>query len=155
VLYRRYGHLVERRCRDIVGPADARDAAHETFARAASKLESFRAESERIAWLYRISTNVCLNLLRDRGRRDAAWLEAVDHARPRQTSGERVAEREAALRAERNRADELTRALVVHVYIDEMSQGEAADLLGCSRATANTRLGAFRERARALIGDQP
>jgi RNA polymerase sigma-70 factor (ECF subfamily) len=155
-IYRRYGLLVERRCRRIVGPADARDAAHETFARAVRKLESFRGEGERLAWLYRISTHVCLNVMRDRKRRGDAWLGEVAAARPTAAHGEDViVDRQAALRALDAIHDELTQALVVHVYLDEMSQGEAADLLGISRATANTRLGAWKARARVLLGEHP
>jgi RNA polymerase sigma-70 factor (ECF subfamily) len=155
-LYRKYGHLVERRCRRLLGSqADARDAAHETFARAAARLESFRGESERIAWLYRISTNVCLNLIRDRNRRGADWVGEVSRSLDAISDGEEAAaERQAALRAFGAIDDELTRSLVIYVYLDEMSQGDAAELVGVSRATANTRLAAFREQARALLGGE-
>jgi RNA polymerase sigma-70 factor (ECF subfamily) len=152
-LYRKYGHLLERRCRRLLGAAEARDAAHEAFARAVGKLESFRGEGERLAWLYRISTNVCLNLLRDRRRRGAAWVDEVGRALEASSDGEHAAAaRQAALRALEAVDDELTRRLVIHVYIDEMTQGEAADLAGVSRATANQRLASFRERARAVLG---
>jgi RNA polymerase sigma-70 factor (ECF subfamily) len=154
-LYRKYGHLVERRCRRVLGAGDARDAAHEAFARAMAKLGDFRGEGERVAWLYRISSNVCLNMLRDRKRRGAPWLEEVGRAADTISDGERSAgQRQAALRALASIDDELTRALVLYVYVDEMSQGEAADLLGISRATANTRLAGFREQARAVLGGE-
>jgi RNA polymerase sigma-70 factor (ECF subfamily) len=151
-MYRKYGLVLERRCTRILGsPSDGRDAAHEAFARAAAKLATYRAENEKLAWLYRISTNVCFNMLRDRKRRGEAWLKKVADTKPADAQAD---SRMSAMSLLETVNDELTRALVVHVYLDEMSQGEAADLLGISRATANTRLGTFREQARAALGGE-
>lgn len=156
-LYRRYGLLIERRCARILGnPADGRDAAHEAFSRAAEKLSTFRGESDKVAWLYRISTNVCLNVLRERRRRGTPWQEhvrAVKDAVPPRDEERAHAERQVAAKLIGGIDDELTRALVIYVYLDDLSQGEAADLVGISRATANTRLGRFREQARTWLGE--
>jgi DNA-directed RNA polymerase specialized sigma24 family protein len=46
--------------------------------------------------------------------------------------------------------DELTRGLLVLVHIDGLSQGDAAEVLGVSRATANARLGDLRQKAQNL-----
>jgi RNA polymerase sigma-70 factor (ECF subfamily) len=153
-LYRRYGLLIERRCMRVLGSAaDARDAAHETFARAAAKLETFRGESERLAWLYRISTNVSLNVLRERRMRGDDWKQAVKQSIDAATTDEErtAAERQCIRRVIDSLGDATMRALVVHVYFDDMSQGEAAELLGISRATANTKLSDFRTQARRLL----
>ena len=153
-MYRRYGLLLERRCTRILGShAEGRDAAHEAFARAAEKLESFRGESDRLAWLYRISTHVCFNVLRERRTRGGDWQRQVSEAMdaPRPGTEDATAGREWTERLLALAEDETTRSLAVHVFLDEMSQGEAAELLGISRATANARLVRFRERARALL----
>lgn len=157
-LYRRYGFILERRCTRILGvESDGRDAAHEAFARAASNLASFRGENERIAWLYRISTNVCLNVLRERRTRSEGWQTAVsDDMQHRVTDEEsRVINRQDAVRLLGLAEDESTRALVLYVFVDGMSQEEAAGIIGISRATANTRLGRFREQARAFSHSNP
>lgn len=154
-LYRRYGLIVERRCARLLGDAaEARDAAHETFARAAQKLPGFRGESERLTWLYRISTNVCLNLLRERRVRGEAWREAVAASRPQHDEPVVVARRSAA-QLVAAAEDDVSRELAVLVFVDGMSQGEAATHVGLSRATVNAKLGRFRERARALLEDTP
>ncbi len=49
--------------------ADAEDLVQETFLRAWRTRESFRKEASFRTWLYRISTNVCLDALRKRRRR--------------------------------------------------------------------------------------
>jgi RNA polymerase sigma-70 factor (ECF subfamily) len=48
---------------------DAEDVVQETLLAAWHGLEGFEGRSSVRAWLYRIATNRCLNLLRDRGRR--------------------------------------------------------------------------------------
>jgi RNA polymerase sigma-70 factor (ECF subfamily) len=49
-------------------PADAEDAAQETFIRAYRGLQHFRCESRFYTWLYRIASNCARNLLKARGR---------------------------------------------------------------------------------------
>jgi RNA polymerase sigma-70 factor (ECF subfamily) len=48
---------------------EAEDAVQETFLRAWRNRESFEGESLYRAWLYRIATNVCLDMIRSRSRR--------------------------------------------------------------------------------------
>jgi RNA polymerase sigma-70 factor (ECF subfamily) len=74
VLFRRYG---------IVGnAADADDLTQETFLRAYRALGSTTETLSLGAWLYRIATNACTDLLRR--RRTARWLpwEEGFHERP-------------------------------------------------------------------------
>ena len=70
-LYERYAHVVFHRARQLMGnDEEAQDAVQETFARVICHLESFRHEASPLTWMYRISTNWCLNQLRNkRGRK--------------------------------------------------------------------------------------
>src|SRR4051794_5745673 len=71
-LYRTYGALVKRRARGILGDDhEAQDAMQEVFVRVIGAMGEFRRQSQPSTWLYRITTNLCLNRLRDgRRRRD-------------------------------------------------------------------------------------
>ena len=55
---------------------DAADMTQEAFVKAWSNLPSFRGESKFSAWLYRITTNVCLDFLRSKSRRPQVSLSA-------------------------------------------------------------------------------
>ena len=62
---------------------EAEDAVQETFLRAWRNRESFEGERLFRAWLYRIATNVCLDMIRSRSRRprevrsfaEVPWLQ--------------------------------------------------------------------------------
>jgi RNA polymerase sigma-70 factor (ECF subfamily) len=57
-------------CYRMLGSAfEADDAVQETMLRAWRRSESFEGRSSFRTWMYRIATNVCLDLLRERGRR--------------------------------------------------------------------------------------
>lgn len=48
---------------------DAADMTQEAFIKAYNSLSSFRGDSRFSVWLYRITTNVCLDFLRSKSRR--------------------------------------------------------------------------------------
>ena len=57
---------------------DARDMAQEAFIRAFNSLASFRGESKFSVWLYRLTSNICIDFLRGRAKRRTVSLSWED-----------------------------------------------------------------------------
>ena len=68
-LIRAYEKIVYSLALRMLGsPKDAMDAAQESFFRAYRALRSFRGEGRFSVWLYRLTSNVCLDMLGKQGR---------------------------------------------------------------------------------------
>lgn len=148
-LYRQASPVVFRRAMRILGNEDdALDAVQEVFLTLQKKLDTFRGDAALMTWVYRVTTNHCLNVLRSRHTRQRS-LESMAHM---QSFGS-VIETSTAL----ERRNLLTRLLAevgernvqaaVHFYCDEMSQEEIAQILGISERSVRKALKKVREHA--------
>jgi len=148
-LYRKFGPAIYSRCRRLLkDDALAEDATQEVFVRVMRHIESAPDDASALAWIYRISTNYCLNLIRDRGRQ-AEPVEDIpespsDHPEPE------MIDRELAMKLV-ERAPENLRAPAVLYYIDGLEQEQVAKTLGISRRTVINRLAEFTNRSRKFI----
>lgn len=151
-LYRRYGSTVLRRARAILRDEQAaRDVMQEVFVQAIQERGSFRGEASPMTWVYRITTNLCLNRIRDEGRRRqllAERAEEVDEARPAD------AEDKATLARILRRVPEELREIAVYRWVDHMTQDEIAAIVKTSRRTVGNRLEEFRRLALAAAGER-
>ena len=150
-IYRKYGLQVLRRCQRILrNDAEAEDVVHEVFMRAMKGLPE--AEEEAMAFLYRASTNLCLNRIRDRARRDREdWRTAAQDAWSGLAQPEadaQLIERELLVELARDVDPELF-ALGIYYWVDGMSQGEIGQVAGLARGTVNRKLGELAELLRA------
>jgi RNA polymerase sigma-70 factor (ECF subfamily) len=151
-LFRRYSRTVFRRARAILGDGDAaKDVVQEVFLRAMSTTHG-RGEADGgdlpLAWLYRVTTNLCLKRLRDTGRR----RRLLDRFLPRLESGALPAVDEAlTVRALLRNVPEPLQEIAVYYFVDHMSQDEIAALVGLPRRTVGYRLEQFRTRVFAVV----
>ena len=77
VLYERYGPMVMRRCRQLLGNEDeAMDAMQDVFVRLCQTVKTENVEHPS-SFLYITATRVCLNRIRDRGRRGETHDEGL------------------------------------------------------------------------------
>jgi RNA polymerase sigma factor (sigma-70 family) len=138
-----------RRARVLLGDEQsARDALHDVFMRAIRSGDSFRGDAAPMTWLYRVMTNHCLNLIRDRARR--AELLARDREltpeSPEASPDDRV-----AVATVLERVPEELREIAVYYFVDQMKREEIARLLGVSLRTVANRLERFQLLSRAIV----
>ena len=145
---------------------EAEDAVQETFLRAWRRRDSFEGDTLFRAWLYRIATNVCLDMLRTRSRAatdartfaDISWLQPypdrlLDEIAPSDDEPDVVAvERETielAFLAAMQVLPPRQRAALILRDVLGWPAADTATLLETSVAAANSAL----QRARATMQD--
>jgi RNA polymerase sigma-70 factor (ECF subfamily) len=138
--------MVLRRARAILGEEQAaKDILQEVFIRVLHGAAAFRGESSPATWLYRMTTNLCLNQLRDRARRSeilaARWVKDA-------TFEDAPESRMTVSRVLSGLPEEL-REIAIYYFVDQMNQEEIAEILQVSRRTVGYRLEQFRELAQA------
>lgn len=161
-------------CYRMLGsPFEAQDAVQETLLRAWRSRDGFQGRSTVRSWLYRIATNVCLDMLSGRDRRarpmdlgparspdgpigeilpETTWIEPVPDSLvlPEEDPAEVVAGRETlrlAFVAALQQLPPRQRAALILCEALHWKASEAADLLETSVAAVNSAL----QRARATL----
>ena len=141
--------------------ADAADVTQEVFAKMATAVVAFRAESAFSTWLFRVTTNAAITALRKR-RHDGGSIDD----QPEQAV-DRVSDlpEEAALRSDTTRrvhralaalsADD--RAVVVLHDLEGTSTADCAELLGITPGALRVRLHRAHRRLAVILGsfDEP
>ncbi len=153
-LYQRYAPALLVRCRSILkDEAAAQDAVHETFARVIRSWADFRKASSPMTWMYRISTNLCLNALRDRGGQDRLLERRATELVPQPLSspGDLVQIDVDRLHGLLSGADDQTRRIVIHTFFDDCTREEVAHLVGLSVPTVRKRMNEFLNHARIAL----
>jgi RNA polymerase sigma-70 factor (ECF subfamily) len=145
--YRGFGAVVFRRCRQILGnDQDGRDASQEIFERCWRRCDELRPGPELLAWLYRVSTNLCL----DRLRAQRAGLHTPLHddlpGLESRHDESRMLDRD-SLRRLFAAVENRTREVAVYLYIDGMTQEEVAKVSGMTDRSVRNHVARLRDAA--------
>src|SRR5881275_3073412 len=159
------GELTGYAYRMLGSPFEAEDAVQETFLRAWRAHDRFEGRASLRSWLYRIATNVCLDMLGSRERRarpmdmgpsgapieenlrelpEVTWIEPVPD--PAETTVERETIRLAFVAALQHLPPR-QRAVLILREVLHWQASEVAELLNTSVASVNSSL----QRARATL----
>ena len=157
-----YADATYRLCLRMMGnEQDAADMAQEAFLRAWRSLSSYKGQSRFSTWLYRVTSNVCLDELR-RGKRrkasslderiDAGWAPVDDMDTP-EHHAMRTEQRRALERAIHELPEDMRSAVVLR-DIQGCSYDEIADILGANVGTIKSRISRARARLREILSAQ-
>lgn len=149
-LIERFGPMVFRRaCMILRDKDEAKDVMQEVFMtvlRAAPDIED-----QASSWLYRVTTNACLNRLR--ATRRYAALQLRSRELPNSDAAGIGFEDSRVVRELLAAADPTCAAAAVYVFVEGMSHDQAAELLGVSRRTVGNLLERFVSWAQARLAD--
>jgi len=146
-VYQRYGALLARRCRLLLrDAAQADDAVQELIAVLLRRGEGLRAAESPYRWLCRAADRACIDLLR-RGRHLRAAVD-IDGLDPIGVAPGIDPEARCAVVESLATLDEAQQSLAIMLFVDGLTQGQAAEELGVSRVTINKRAQELRARLR-------
>jgi RNA polymerase sigma-70 factor (ECF subfamily) len=134
--------------RTLGNRADALDATQEVFLKVIRKGRLFRRRSAFSTWLYRLTINLCTDMLRRQARRNEV-IGGVETEAPAEAS---VAERldvEAALKS----LPEDQRVVLVLRDIYGLTYAEIAETLEVPEGTVKSRIARGREALAGLLGE--
>jgi RNA polymerase sigma-70 factor (ECF subfamily) len=151
-LYQKYAPAIYAHCRRMLqSQAAARDATQEAFVRVLTRGPQFPNDDDGLRYLYRVSTNVCLNQIREL----KVHTRAAASLRVRPSSSGSMEGRHVDrdfVAAVLDRCGEAGARVAVMHYVDGMSQVEIAEVLGITRRTVFNRLRRVARIARDLLG---
>ena len=153
---KRFGASILRRCGLLLGDGDeAQDATQEILMVIMRKSTQVNDPTAVGAWVYRLTTNHCLNHLRSRQRRAARERseDIADWQGGGAPSPYSRALLKHALRAIVRELDDLGQQIFIYRYFDGMTQEEIAAQTHKSRRTVGKRLGKI-EKQIATISQQ-
>ena len=136
-----YGNMLFRLCLVTCGnPADAEDALQETLLKYLQRAPEFLTEEHRKAWLIRVATNCCRDLLRHRTRHPSVVWEDLSST-PLQEEENRLLDILLTL------PEKFRGVLVLH-YLEGYGTAEIAKMIGKTPSAVKMRLKKGRELLR-------
>jgi RNA polymerase sigma-70 factor (ECF subfamily) len=132
---------------------EAYDMVQEVFIRAIRESRLFNDDFKIKAWLYRVTSNLCFNQVRNRRRR-AAILDAepvMDRKEADQLSQVFAGERQMKIMTSMSKLSEEHQKILILRYYDDLSYAEIAQTLQIKLGTVMSRLSRARQRLQKVM----
>ena len=139
-------------------PQEAMDVAQEVFIRSFNERKAFDPDFKTKAWLFRVCTNLCYNIVRDKKRRTGI-LENLGRQNihpPPKNAADHTAHREMSARMG-VAMDQLSlahRTILLLKYWDDLSYLEISEVLDIKLGTVMSRLSRAKEKLSLILERQ-
>jgi len=156
-LVSRYEHKIFRLTQNITqNREDAEDATNEVFMKVRQKLGTYDSSRPFTAWLYKVASNHCWDMLRRRRIRqdlETGDVETLPLEHPDPGQLERLQEEHTSkeVRAGLDKLPDRARMALVLRYFGDMSYDEIAETLGVRRAFVGVLLLRARHQLREIL----
>ncbi len=133
-LYPKIAPVIYRRCKLMLEDHDeALDAVHDVYLLLFRNHNKFHGEASLMTWIYRVTTNHCLNRLRSfRVHKKAVEKMGNSVVLLENERSSHIAELRNLLNQLAKKVNQRRAQVFFHYYVDEMTQNEIAELLGVS-----------------------
>jgi RNA polymerase sigma-70 factor (ECF subfamily) len=158
-LYRMYAPAMFRFCRRALPTReDAEDATTDIFMKVRQKLGTYDSSRPFQAWLYKVASNHCWDILRRRRIRqdlETGDVETMplEHPDPGQLEKMQFDHDSKQVRTALAKMPDRARMVLVLRYYSDMSYDEIADTLGVRRAFVGVLLLRARHQLRDILGE--
>lgn len=140
-----YGNTLFRLCLILLGNAtDAEDAVQETLIKYLQKASAFENAEHEKAWLIRVATNKCKDVLRFKRRHPAADIDEIAEV----TEFTKDASNSGILEMLMTLPDKFRTVLILY-YVEEFSVAEISRIIGKTESAVKMRL----KKGRRLLGE--
>lgn len=133
---------------------DADEAAQEAFVAAWRALPNFRGDAKFSTWLYRLTTNAAIDVMRREKRHqtvgDGEMVDLADDADSPQETVERTEQQEAVQKALGTLSEEYREVLLLR-YMEELDYAEIAEVLQLPSGTVKSRINRAKAALKAAL----
>jgi RNA polymerase sigma-70 factor (ECF subfamily) len=141
----------------VKDPQEAYDAVQEVFIKALREERFFNDDFQMKAWLFRVTSNLCFNIIRDKMRRRQLLHLREAEARPSapQISSTKTVQQSQsrnAMNLALNKLTENHRRILQLRYYEDLSYNEIASVLEVKLGTVMSRLSRARSRLAQVLG---
>lgn len=159
LLYRRYARKVFAKCISMLGDeALARDATQDIFIKVLLNLSRFNEQSSFSTWVYSITYNYCIDMIRKKKKIPLLFTEDVGKA------GQEVAEAEipdsVLLEMKQDRLEKVLdrlppgdKAILLMKYIDDLQIRDIAEVLGKTESAIKMQIMRAKQKAQSIHDD--
>lgn len=150
-LHQDYFAMVLQMCLGFVsGDQDkANDLAQEVFIKVWTHLDSFKGLSSYKTWIYRITVNTCLQLIRKEKKRTSVSLNDYSHSieeESQQDKDESVAELYHAIGQLKE-----TERLIIMMVLEGQSNEDIAEVLGLEHTTVRVKIHRIKKKLNTIL----
>lgn len=128
---------------------EAKDITQQTFIRCYETLNRYNPEQPFRPWLYRIHLNLCKSTYRSL-RRKLIRFASLDESHAQSSASDETGDY-ALILGQVHKLPGKQKAAFVLVEIEEYSQREAAELLGCAESTLRVHLARAKQKLRTRL----
>ncbi len=164
-LYAEHVRRIGRIAKSYLGVDDVEDVIQEVFIKVYKNIKKFRGDSSLSTWIYRITVNVCKDMLAKKHRKkeiltsfgledddEKTFSEPVEETKPSDEFLKEVSAEE--IQKAINSLSEEDRLLITLREIEEMSYSDIADVVGKPIGTVKSKLHYARERLKNILEEK-